>query len=160
MLLQKLSDPDVFGSFNELQKIQNQLTRLLTAASKRSTGEFPPANVWTNETGAIVRCEMPGIDISEMEITVVNDTLTIKGEKCQIESETQTAQNLENSQNIQQPQNCLRQERGWGRFTRSLQLPFAVDAEQVKATYADGILQLTLPRAEADKPRRITVSEA
>ncbi|MBX9939767.1 MAG: Hsp20/alpha crystallin family protein [Candidatus Obscuribacterales bacterium] len=154
MLLQKLSDPDVFGSFNELQKIQNQLTRLLTAASKRSTGDFPPANVWTNETGAIVRCEMPGIDISEMEITVVNDTLTIKGEKCQIESETQ------NSQNIQQAQNCLRQERGWGRFTRSLQLPFAVDAEQVKANYADGILQLTLPRAEADKPRRITVSEA
>jgi HSP20 family protein len=104
MLLQKLSDPDVFGSFNELQKIQSQLNRLLTAASKRSTGEFPPANVWTNEGGAVVRCEMPGINAADLEITVVNDTLTIKGEKCQSETDGQ---------------NCLRQERGWGRFTRS-----------------------------------------
>lgn len=144
MLLQKLSDPDVFGSFNELQKIQSQLNRLLTAASKRSSGEFPPANVWTNESGAVVRCEMPGINAADLEITVVNDTLTIKGEKCQSETDGQ---------------NCLRQERGWGRFTRSLQLPFAVDPDKVNASYSNGILQLSLPRAEADKPRRISVSE-
>ncbi|MBX9691369.1 MAG: Hsp20 family protein, partial [Cyanobacteria bacterium] len=47
--------------------------------------------------------------------------------------------------------------RGFGEFTRSLQLPFGVDGDKVEAKFSNGVLQITLPRAEAEKPRRISV---
>ncbi|NJN44441.1 MAG: Hsp20/alpha crystallin family protein, partial [Anaerolineae bacterium] len=53
-----------------------------------------------------------------------------------------------------------RQERGYGKFTRSLELPFRVDANGIEATFAHGVLHITLPRAEEDKPKKIAVKVA
>jgi HSP20 family protein len=53
-----------------------------------------------------------------------------------------------------------RRERGYGRFTRTFQLPFHVEANNVEAVFEKGILQISLPRAEADKPRKISVKAA
>jgi len=53
-----------------------------------------------------------------------------------------------------------RQERGYGKFTRSLELPFRVDAKNVEATFNNGVLTITMPRAEEDKPKKISVKVA
>ncbi len=143
MLLQRFADTDLFSSLRDMQRLQQQLSRLLSTEGSPSTQEFPPINLWASENGAIVRTEIPGIDPNDVEISLVNDTLTIRGSR--------------NPESLQEDQRCHRKERGHGQFTRSLQLPFGVEADKVQARFCNGVLQITLPRAEADKPRKIGV---
>lgn len=104
---------------------------------------MPPLKVFSSESSVVVCAEIPGLDPQDIEISLLNDTLIIRGErKPEIEMEAHS---------------CHRQERCFGRFSRSLQLPYAVEAEQVQARFSGGLLQITLPRAEAAKPRKINV---
>jgi HSP20 family protein len=146
MLLRKLTDNDLFGSLKDMQRLQNQLDRLLASSEAERAVEFPPTNVWACENGAIVRSEIPGIDPEKVDISLVNNTLTIRGSRCE-----ETADG---------GQSCHRQERNTGHFTRSLQLPFTVDADRVDARFSNGILEINLPRAEEEKPRKISVAMA
>jgi HSP20 family protein len=104
---------------------------------------YPAMNVWTNEDGAIVTAELPGLKPDDIDISVVNDTLTLKGKR--------------NRDECGEHVRFHRRERGCGSFTRSFQLPFQVEPGKVEATFERGVLEITLPRAEADKPRRITI---
>jgi HSP20 family protein len=126
-----------------MQRLQGRLNRLLSNHSITSSSEFPPMNIWTCETGAVLRTEIPGISSEDVEISLVHDTLTIKGQR--------------RPENLKEGESCHRNERGCGQFTRSIQLPFAVEVDKVEARFADGVLQITLPRAEAEKPRKINV---
>jgi HSP20 family protein len=144
MLLQKFTDRDLFGSLQDMQRLQRQLDRLMSLENASATQEFPPIAAWSSEHGAIVRAEIPGIDPNDVEITLVNDTLTIKGSRI--------------PEVLKEGETCHRQERGSGQFTRSLQLPFGVEADEVKALFTNGILQITLPRAKAEKPKTIKVT--
>jgi len=103
-------------------------------------------NVWTSENGLIVTAEIPGVQIGDIEISVMNETLTVSGQRTPDE--------------VGEGVRYHRRERGYGRFTRSLQLPYPVEAENVEATFRNGVLHITLPRAEEDKPRKITVKGA
>lgn len=148
MLLQRITDThDLFDSIKGMQRIQNQLNRLLSLGEVGSQ-EFPPANVWISENGAIVRAELPGFGPADVDISLVKDTLTIKGAR-ELSSDCDA-----------DGQTCHRQERGHGQFTRSLQLPFGVDSERVQASFINGVLQINLPRAEEEKPRKITIKPA
>ncbi|MBY0551355.1 MAG: Hsp20/alpha crystallin family protein [Candidatus Obscuribacterales bacterium] len=142
MLLQKLTDNDLFSSLRDMQRLQNQLNRVLSVDTS-SAVEFPQVNVWTSPAGAIVRAEIPGIAPDDVEISLVNDSLTIRGSR--------------NPDDLMEGQSCHRQERGYGQFIRTLRLPFGVEADQVQARFANGVLQITLPRVEAEKPRKISV---
>lgn len=141
MLLPRLVGNDLFVSLKEMDRVQDQLNRLFYEHSKSS--EFPPVNVWTSPEGAVVRTEIPGIDAEKIDITVVNETLTIRGARAE--------------ETTKDCQSCHRKERGFGQFVRSLQMPFLIDQDNVKARFSEGVLEITLPRAEADKPRRISV---
>ena len=99
-------------------------------------------NVWTNEDGAVVTAELPGVAPEDIDISVVNETLTVTGTRSPEEVEGATYH---------------RRERTYGRFTRSFQLPFQIDGEKVEASFEHGVLHIHLPRSEADKPRRITI---
>ena len=143
MLFQRLADHDLFSSRQEMRRLQQHLNRLLFSGESFTSKEFPPINVWTSDNEAIVRAELPGIEPDDVDISLVNDTLTIRGSR--------------NPDAINNGQTCHRQERGHGQFTRSLQLPFAVNADAVQARFANGVLQITLPRAESDKARKISV---
>ena len=144
MLFQRHADSDLFGSLRDMQRLQNSLNRLLSASVPlQASGEFPLMNVWTSESGAIVRAEIPGVAPDDVEISLVNDTLTVRGSR--------------NPEELREGESRHRQERGYGQFTRSLQLPFGVEADHVRAKFNNGVLQITLPRAEAEKPRRISV---
>ncbi len=142
MLLPKILEQDLFGSISDMERLQQELNRIFHD-SKSTNTEFPPVNVWTSADGAIVRTEIPGIDKERIDISIVNETLTIRGAR----TEDAGKEGL----------SCHRKERDFGQFVRSLQLPFEVDADRVKARFAEGILEITLPRAEADKPRKIAV---
>jgi len=144
MLIQRLADNDLFGSLRDMHRLQNSLNRLLsTSVPIEAPAEFPLINVWTSENGVIVRAEIPGIAPDDVDISLVNDTLTIRG--------------FRNPEELQEGESRHRQERGFGQFSRSLQLPFGVEADHVQAKFSNGVLQITLPRSEAERPRRISV---
>jgi HSP20 family protein len=92
---------------------------------------------------APLEAAVPGVDPKDIEITIDGDTLTIKGEFKQEEKVEQGS--------------YVRQERRFGQFCRELSLPTQVNADKAKAEFEHGVLTLRLPKAEAVKPKSITV---
>lgn len=90
-----------------------------------------------------VRAELPGVCADCINVDIENNNLIIQGEKSKEETEEQ--------------ENYYRVERLYGRFMRSFTLPQRVKADQVKARYKDGILHISIPKAEEAKPRQIQV---
>ena len=134
------SDP-----FSELRLLERQMTRIFRDVHGRGT-DYPSLNFWINENEAFLEVEMPGTDQNDVELTVNNDVLTIAGtRKDPHASEKATAH---------------RQERAFGTFSRSLQLPFAVETDKVTARHENGVLRVTLPRHESTKSKRIAVQSA
>jgi HSP20 family protein len=100
-------------------------------------------NVWTSEDNAVLTAELPGCNPDALDISVVSDTLTLSGSRAQKE--------------LEEGATYHRRERTCGGFTRTFQLPFTVDPNKVEASFERGVLKVTLPRAEADKPKKIEV---
>ena len=111
------------------------------------TAGFAPAlDLEETADAFLVTAEMPGVDPKNVEITAVGNELTIKGEtKAEDESKDKT---------------WHRRERRFGTFVRTLVLPAHVDADQIKAVYKNGVLELTLPKKAEARPRAIKVQVA
>jgi len=135
-----------WSTWDELDRLQREVNRLFEPVSRsgRSVGEFPAVNIWANDDTALLTAEIPGVKPDSIEVTVKNDTVTLRGNR--------------EPEELAKGEDYLRQERGAGAFVRSFSLPFHVDGHKVTAQYRMGILQITLPRAEADKPKRIAVN--
>jgi len=103
----------------------------------------PAIDLYQTEEAVVLKASLPGIDPDDLKISVTGDVLTIQGE--------QTAENEE-----KQATYHIR-ERKWGSFSRSLSLPVPVQSEKANAEYENGILTLTLPKAEEIRPKTITV---
>ncbi len=103
---------------------------------------FPALNIWEDEEKLYAEAELPGLSMNDVEVLVVGDELTIKGHRKAHEGQSQTYH---------------RQERGTGEFSRTIVLPYPVNQDKVDATLRDGVLTLTMPKAEAARPRKITV---
>ena len=129
----------------ELARMQQEFDQLLRGdtGARTATGDFPAVNIWSDQEQGLLTAELPGIDPDKLEITVKDDAVTVRGNR---QAET-----------LKKGETWVRRERGEGAFARTFRLPFQVDADKVKADYQKGILQLTLPRAEEDKPRQIKV---
>ena len=109
----------------------------------RAARQYPLVNVYQEGDDYHVEALAPGLDPDKVDVTVVQNTLTIAGEKTGAGDVA--------------PERVHRTERAAGRFVRTVQLPDEVDRERVSATYRNGLLLLTLPRAEQARPRRIQV---
>ncbi len=134
------SDP-----FSDLARFRNTMNRLFSSAMPLGAqGLFPPVNVWSNNEKAVVTAEVPGVNKEDMDISVENDALTVKGHREHVE--------------IGDDESFRKRERGYGSFRRVIGLPYAVDPENVNAEYKDGILRVELHRHEASKPRKIDIS--
>lgn len=110
------------------------------------TGErewMPPFDVSETEGEIIVKAEIPGMKVEDIDITLTDGLLTIKGERKMEKEDKQ--------------ENYHRIERQYGSFSRSLNLGLKVEAESIDAAYKDGVLTVTLPKAEEDKPKKIEV---
>ena len=134
----------LWGEMDRLQREMNRLFEPVARTTGRRQGDFPAVNIWTGEEDALLTAEIPGVDPERIEETVKEDTVTLRGS-----SEREA---------VKEGESYLRRERGAGTFVRSFALPFHVDGDKVTAQYRLGILQLTLPRSEADKPKKITVN--
>ena len=131
--------------FDELESIQSDMNRLLSGAEapRRARAAYPPLNVWSTADGLVLDAEMPGVDPQDVEISVVSDELSLRGKV-----------------NVQEPaagETVLRRERPAGEFQRTLQLPFRADTAAVKANFKNGILRISIPRSEEEKPRKIAI---
>jgi HSP20 family protein len=144
MLLQEIERS--WEPWRQLDMLQDAMARVLWGQRTGETTQYPALNAWTNENQTIVTAEIPGIDVNTLDINVIGNTLTLRGSR--------------NSEALQEGETLLRRERISGTFSRSLQLPFHVDAQNVTARAKNGVLTITLPRAEAGKPRKIDVKQA
>lgn len=144
-----LSNPfDFRSSFREMERLRREMNQLFDRVDRGPTlgmaSGYPAMNVWANADGVIVTAEVPGCDLENLEISVHNNTLTLRGER--------TEEALDDEEVTYH-----RRERSCGQFQRAFQLPYEVEADAVEASYTNGVLHITLPRAEADKPKKIEV---
>jgi HSP20 family protein len=107
-------------------------------------GWIPAIDVFEKEDQFVVKAELPGMNEEDLDVSVAGDTLTIKGEK-KMESEVKE-------------KDYYRCERSYGSFMRSIPLPSSVDASKIKASYEEGVLQVTLPKAAEVKPKKVSVA--
>jgi len=111
-------------------------------------GDLVPAvDVTERDEEYVVKTDLPGVKKEDIAVTLENGILTICAET---KSETEEKEG----------ERVIRQERRDGKYVRSLRLGTQIDEKKVKASYKDGVLELTLPKAEAVKPRKITVDLA
>jgi HSP20 family protein len=104
----------------------------------------PPVDLYETDDAFMVKAELPGLTKDDIHIEVHDRTLTLRGER-KHEAEVKE-------------ERFHRRERAYGSFQRSFWLPTTVDANQVKASFKDGVLELRLPKHETAKPKRITIS--
>ncbi|MGC9327042.1 MAG: Hsp20/alpha crystallin family protein [Candidatus Hinthialibacter sp.] len=131
----------MFNSFFQPTNKNNQRFAFLPGINART---YPKINLYDDENNYYVEALAPGIDPSKFEVSITGGVLTLSGEK--------TAAPGGNK-----PEAFHRNERAAGRFVRTIELPNKVDANNIKAEYKNGILFITLPRAEESKPKAIEV---
>lgn len=131
--------------WRELRRVQDELSRVY-GGQPRATEEFPPLNLWTGTQGAVLTAAVPGVEPDDLDVTVHQDTLTLKGQRAADAGEGKATWH--------------RRERRHGAFGRTVVLPFSVDAEHVQAAFEDGILTLMLPRRASERPKRIEISKS
>jgi HSP20 family protein len=107
-------------------------------------GWMPAVDVFEKEDKFVVKAELPGIKEEDIHVSVVGDTLSIKGEK---KTETEVKE-----------EDYYRCERSYGNFYRSIPLPSNVDANRIEASFEHGVLEVTLPKSAKIKPKKIAVS--
>ena len=135
-------DLERLGSNLDAWREFDAMRRALTRWPATSV-EFPAVNVWVSGDNAFLTSEIPGVEAGSLEISVVGKSVTIRGTR--------------QPELLKEGETFHRKERWLGQFSKTIEMPFAIDSAKVEAKSAMGILQISLPRAEADKPKKITV---
>lgn len=143
-----------FDLMRELSVMQERMNRIWGGAFHRdreghedvsSRGSWlPPVDIYeTPDRQVVLKAELPGLKREDIDLTVENTTLTIRGERKRDEGIAD--------------ERYHRAERAYGPFTRSFTLPSTIDGGKVRAEYRDGVLTVTLPTREEARPRQIQV---
>ena len=136
------------GRWDPFRELQREMGRLFDSLepfqSVRHVRQYPPINVYDNGDSYLLLAQLPGHATDDVELTITGETLTIRGERKRPDGV--------------KDDNFRRQERPMGRWTRSITLPDRIDSAQVGASFSNGILTVTLPKAEGAKPRHIAVT--
>jgi HSP20 family protein len=133
-----------WGQLHNLStEVNNLFERLDGGALRAFAPAYPALNVWEEADSLIVEAELPGMAPADIEILITaGDQLTLKGERKPPAVDKAALH---------------RHERGVGKFERTLQLPYMVDAEKVEARFENGVLRVQLTKHEAARSRKITV---
>lgn len=135
--------------FREVSALQNRVNSLFRdfneADSPLTTASFVPAvDIYEDEKKVVLKLEVPGVNQKDLDVSVENHTLTVKGER-KFESE-------------EKEQNFHRIERRYGSFYRAFTLPSTVDAQNVTASYNAGVLKLELAKKPEAQPKQIKIN--
>jgi HSP20 family protein len=141
---------DPWRDFGTLQERINRMFDETMRALSPQGGEelergawMPAVDIHETDDEYVVKADLPGLKKEDIQIDLKDSTLTLKGEKRFEEKVSKD--------------NYIRTERAYGTFVRSFTLPHNVDSEKIKASYKDGVLELTLPKKEEAKPKQIKV---
>ena len=130
--------------FDELESLRPDTEGVCFGGHRH--GGYPLMDVWSSEDGLVFEVELPGVDPKDVDVSVIDDQLTLKGKFAEPE--------------LAEGEVWHRRERTAGEFERTLQLPYKVDADGVSATYRNGVLRVTVPKSEEEKARKIVVKAA
>jgi len=133
-----------YDPWREMARMFEDFDRLFGNGAPRTALGQPRLNCWLKDDAMMVTVELPGVDPEQVDITLQQDTLTISGQFP--------------SRERRDNESYYRNERRGAAFQRVVNLPFAVEREKVEANFRNGVLAVHLPRAEEDKPRKITVN--
>jgi HSP20 family protein len=146
-----------FDPFEDLTRLQREMNRLFDdtygTGSRPTRREGVAAPTWApavdvseDANEIVLRSELPGVKMEDLDIEVANDTLTIRGEKKFAEEEKKN--------------NYVRIERAYGVFQRSFNLGVPVQHDKISAGFKDGVLTVRLPKSEETKPKKVVVKPA
>jgi len=138
--------------FQDLISLQERMNRLFEQTLDHSRGEregmvagtwAPAVDIYETPDSIVLQAELPGLSKDDIDIQVRDNVLTLKGER---RSEKEVKEG-----------NYLRVERAYGGFQRAFTLPAAVQADKVRAVFKDGVLDVSIPKAEEAKPKQIKI---
>jgi HSP20 family protein len=138
--------------FREMSALQERMNRLMSDFRTRTPwteeemaqgGWVPAVDIYETKEAIVLNVELPGVTKDDMALEVKDNTLTLKGEK-KLEKDVKE-------------ESYHRMERTYGSFMRAFTLPSTVQQEKVKARFKDGILEVTIPKAEEARPKQIKV---
>lgn len=140
---------DRFDPFEELGTLRDRMDRIISRLTNENEGELfnakwaPTSDVVETKDAIIVKAELPGLNDKDIHVEIENNTLTLRGER-KMEKETEE-------------KGYRRIERSYGTFSRSFTLPANVDPTKIGAVFNNGLLEVSIPKKEAAKPRAINV---
>jgi HSP20 family protein len=138
--------------FRDLASIQDRMNRLFDQTLGRTRGEeegiaasawMPSVDIYETPDRVVLKAELPGLTRDDIDINVRNNTLTLRGER-KFEKEVKE-------------ESYLRIERAYGSFHRSFTLPTTIQQDKIKAVFKDGVLEVSLPKAEEARPKQIKI---
>ena len=139
--------------FDDLASLRESMDKLFEEFFTRRPDRIRAPVVWQpaieayeTDGDVVVRAELPGIDPKQVEISVTEDTLTLKGEA--------------KSEQEEKKRNYYRRELRYGSFVRSIALPSGVQGDKASASYKNGILEIRVPKSERAKPKAVKVEVA
>lgn len=137
--------------FRELSFLQERMNRLFDdflgdrgELQGPTAGWAPSVDIYEDKDRLVLKADLPGINEKDISLDVDGNRLTLKGER-RMEKETKE-------------ENYHRVERAYGNFVRSFSLPNTVDVENIKATFKNGVLEVSLPKKEEVKPKHINIA--
>jgi len=139
---------DQWSSFFDVDKTLEEMDRMLSGIGRpleiRSVprGTLPAINLYDQGEAMVMVAETPGLKAEDLDVTVLHDTVTLKGHRDQQEAEGSR---------------YYRRERGLGEFARTITLPDPINPEKVQADYADGVLTVRMGKAEEIKPKKVEI---
>jgi HSP20 family protein len=138
----------MMSDFRPLLQLQGEMNRMLESffedlpASRGYAQGWPALNTWEDGDAAYVEAELPGLSADDVDVYASGAELTISGRR-----------------KIDEPEGGTwhRRERSQGRFSRTVSLPWEIDADKIEAKFQDGVLTVRLPKSEAHKPKKVKV---
>ncbi len=149
MELVKYEPKNVWDPFSDAWDLRREMDRIFDGFFGRSAeqlanrGWYPAVDVYEEKDHYLVKAEVPGMKQSDIKVSIIDNTLTLRGER--------------KTEQVENHKGYHRLERAYGEFCRSFRLPTEVLPEKIDARYKDGILEITVPKSEKAKPKEITV---
>jgi len=137
--------------FNDMIQFRDEVGRWFDALDKKKEGQktavwAPNVDIKETDSEIQIKADLPGMKKEDIDISVDEDQLVIKGERREEKEE--------------KDKDYVRVERNYGSFYRSFNIGVPVKSDQIKASYKEGVLELVLPKAEAKKPKKIKIDMA
>lgn len=138
-----------FDLFQEMDMLRKEIDQAFRGVARSHTflpgigaGEYPRMNLAEDDSNYYLEALVPGIDPNDIDLNLMRGTLTLTGERKSDDGNERT---------------WHRHERGAGKFMRTIELPDSIDSSKVDAEYRNGVLLITLPKPQSEKPKKISV---